>query len=211
MNPILLASILLVTAVPGEGTIRRLPPVDQCASDPSFAAFRAELQQAVGRKDRDFILATVADDVRVNFGGGAGRTDFAESWRLNGPEASPLWLELETALRLGCVSDEDGTFWAPSLFLEEGIDDPFTVALAIRPGAGLNAAADEASPVIATLDRDLLAVPEWDFEAAWQRVEMADGRAGYVRSTDLRSPVDYRAGFRKIDGRWRMITFIAGD
>ena len=211
MSPILLVSFLVAVIAPGEGAVLRLPPVDRCSSDDSFVAFRAELHQILVRRNPDQVLAIVSDDIMVNFGGGAGREEFARAWTLDVPETSRLWHALSEALRLGCIPGEDGTYWAPSLFQEEGIDDPFSVALAIHPGASLHQAADEASPVVATLNWDLVTVPEWNFEAAWQRVEMADGRTGYVQSTDLRSPVDHRAGFRKIDGRWRMITFIAGD
>ena len=211
MSPILLVAFLVAVAAPGEGAALRMPPVDRCASDPSFAAFRTELRQAIAGKDRDFVLAMITDDIEVDFGGGAGRGDFERTWALDRPENSPLWEELVEVLDFGCVPDEEGIFWAPSLFSEEGIDDPFTAALAIRPGGALHEAADAASPIIATLEWDLVTVPEWNGDAAWQRVEMADGRSGFVRSSELRSPIDYRAGFRKVDGRWRMMTFIAGD
>ena len=211
MSSGLLFSLLMAVAAPGDGAVLRLPPVDRCSSDDSFVAFRAELHQILVRRNADQVLAIVSDDILVNFGGGAGREAFARAWALDAPETSPLWHELSEALRLGCIPGEDGIYWAPSLFQEEGIDDPFAVALAIHPGASLHEAADEASPVVATLNWDLVNVPEWVGEAAWQHVELADGRTGYVLSTDLRSPVAYRAGFRKIGGRWRMITFIAGD
>ena len=205
----LLVSLLMAVAAPGD--VLRLPPVDRCASDDSFVAFRAELHQILVRRNPDQLLAIVSDDIMVNFGGGAGRDEFARTWTLDAPETSRLWLALSEALRLGCLPGEDGTYWAPSLFQEEGIDDPFSVALVIHPGAPLHQAANERSPVVANLSWDLVTVPEWNFESAWQRVELADGRSGHVQTTDLRSPVDYRAGFRKVDGRWRMITFIAGD
>ena len=38
-----------------------------------------------------------------------------------------------------------------------------------------------------------------------QRCDVDEARA------DLRRVVDYRAGFARIDGRWRMIVFVAGD
>jgi hypothetical protein len=94
---------------------------------------------------------------------------------------------------------------------EETFEDVFTAAVAIRPGAELRSAPDAAGELVATLDWDVLTVPEWDWESAWQRVELADGRAGYVRSEDIRSPIDYRAAFQRVGGRWRMTAFIAGD
>ena len=213
VSPLLLA--LLLAAPPEAGSrVLRLPPVDQCAADPSFAAFRDALLAAIGRRDRDALLAIVADNIEVDFGGGAGRDYFASAWQLDRPETSRLWDELGAALRLGCARDPEGEdYYSPSMFVAgEGVfEDPFTAAVAIRPGAELRAAPEASAALVATLDWDVVTVPEWDGEAAWQRVVRADGRGGYVRSEDLRSPIDYRAAFQRVDGRWRMVAFIAGD
>lgn len=201
---------LLLAATPPE-TASRLPPVDACATDAGFAGFRASLLEAVARRDAAHLLAAVADDISVDFGGGRGRAYFAEAWDLDRPESSALWGELEAALRLGCAVSDDGSYWSPSLFLAPVIDDPFSTFLVVTPGAGLHAAPDPASPVVAALDWDLVQGIEWQEGDVWWRVRLADGREGYARAEDLRSPVDYRAGFQRIDGRWRMTAFIAGD
>jgi hypothetical protein len=207
----LLLSLLLVVAAPADARVQRVPPLDDCGADPSFAAFRVELEQAIARKDSDFLLGVVADGIEVDFGGGAGRAHFAETWALDRPEASPLWGELGEVLRLGCAGDGQGGYWMPSLVMAEGYEDGFTAAVAIRPGAPLHAAPDPLSPVVATLEWDVLTVAQWEWDAPWQRVEMADGRSGHVRTEDIRSPIDYRALFEPVDGRWRMTVFIAGD
>ena len=205
---------LLLAAAPEDARVHRLPPVDQCAADPSFVAFRNDLLAAIARRDRDFVLAAITDDIEVDFGGGAGRQDFFSTWELYRPATSGLWDELGRALSLGCAHDgRSGNYYAPSMFLadEEVFEDPFTAAVAIRPGAELRSGPDAASPVVATLDWDVLTVPEWDPDSGWQRVTLADGRSGYLRAEDLRSPIDYRAAFQRIGGRWRMTAFIAGD
>lgn len=203
--------LTLAAGIQVEAPVRRIPPVDQCASDPSFAAFRDQLRQAIARKDRAYLLAILADDILVDLGGGAGREAFLEAWDLDQPETSPVWAELGEALRLGCIRDPGQGNWSPSIFMSGDIDDPFGTALAIHPGTTLHARPDPASPVLATLDWDLVTIVEWNGEDPWQRVQTAAGREGYVRSIDLRSPADYRAGFREIEGRWRMTTFVAGD
>ena len=208
----LLLALLLTAAPAADAAPHRLPPVDQCASDRSFVAFRNALRAAIARRDRAFILATVADNIEVDFGGGAGRATFARTWRLDRPQSSRLWDELGRVLALGCARSQ-GEFYAPAMAVtgDDVFEDPFTQAVAIRPNAEVRAAADAASRVVATLAWDIVTVPEWAQDAAWQRVELADGRTGYMRSTDLRSPIDYRAAFRRIGGRWRMTAFIAGD
>ena len=42
-------------------------------------------------------------------------------------------------------------------------------------------------------------------------MRLPDGRAGFVDRRDLRSPIDHRAAFSRIDGRWQMTLFLAGD
>jgi hypothetical protein len=37
------------------------------------------------------------------------------------------------------------------------------------------------------------------------------GRRGFVHAAYARSPVDYRAYFTRVDGRWQLTLFLAGD
>jgi hypothetical protein len=45
----------------------------------------------------------------------------------------------------------------------------------------------------------------------WYLVKTLGGLEGYVREEYVRSHIDYRAGFEKIRGKWRMTFFLAGD
>jgi hypothetical protein len=42
-------------------------------------------------------------------------------------------------------------------------------------------------------------------------VTLGNGRSGFVRREHVRSVIDYRATFEKVDGKWLMTTFLAGD
>jgi len=206
---------LLMGAAPAPAQPSRLPPVDRCASDRSFAEFRRRLLAAIDRQNTAFVLAVVTDDIRVDFGGGEGREDFRQAWRLDRPETSSLWRELGAALRLGCArtpaqEGDPAMFWAPSLFVQLDVEDPYSSYVAL-PGAVLRSAPRADAPVVAPLDWHVLTTPAIDGDSAWPRVRLADGRAGYVRRTQIRSSIDYRAGFAKIRGRWRMKYFLAGD
>jgi hypothetical protein len=204
---------LLLAAQTAEGGRMRLPPVDECAGDPSFVAFRAALADAVERRDREALLALVADNIELDFGGGVGRAAFVETWELDRPATSRVWEELGQVLRLGCAREPEGEFLhSPSMALaDQDYEDPLMSAVAIRPGAELRAAPDATAALVTTLDWDVLTVPEWDFDAAWQQVVLGDASTGFVRTEDLRGLFAYRAVFSRVDGQWRMITFIAGD
>ena len=209
--PSLVIALLIAAAPPADSSAHRLPPIDECAADPNFVAFRDELRVTVERRDAAALLAVVADDIEVDFAGGAGRADFSRTWELDRPAASAVWEELAEALSLGCAGDGSGELYAPSMAAASMAEDPFEAAVVIRPGAELRAEPDAASPMLAALDWDVVTVPEWDSDGGWQHVVLANGRSGYVRSDDLRSPIGYRAAFRRIDGSWRMTAFIAGD
>jgi hypothetical protein len=192
--------------------VDRRPPIDECAADASFRAFRTQLQSAIRRRDRTFILSILAPDVGVNFGGDSGRDSFAAQWRLNAPDTQ-LWEELDEALGLGCARIEGGgEVVAPSLANQlDDQEDASSAVVAVRSGAMLRERPDEAAAGIASLAWDVLTLRSAEVPEGWFAVRLADGREGYVRHADVRSPIDYRAYFRKHRGRWRLTAFLAGD
>ena len=187
--------------------------MDEGASDPSFAAFRQQLLDAVKRRDTAALLAHVDPRVRVSFGGEGGLEDFRKAWRLPSSD-SPLWKELEEILRLG-GSLRTGGFWAPYVYSSwpESID-AFQHVAATRAGVPIFERADAASPRVTTVDYEILEVVNdrsWRPGAAWRRVKTAGGKQGWVQSPDVRSPIGYRAGFSNRSGAWKLEALVAGD
>ena len=206
----MIAALMLALVVAPAGAADRRPPVDTCATDVSFAAFRTTLNDAIARRDHIFILSILPEDILVSFGGDGGREEFAREWRL-GESDSSFWDELRTVLSLGCRIVEND-FVAPALTSQLGEDeDPFDVVVAVRSGAVMRAEANDASAVVAALDWDVLHMRPVETDEAWMALRLQDGREGFVRRSDVRSPIDYRAYFNRANGRWRMTSFIAGD
>lgn len=52
---------------------------------------------------------------------------------------------------------------------------------------------------------------EWDWVYDWHKVKTLGGKTGWVKAEFVRSPIDYRAGFQKKGGVWKMTFFVAGD
>ena len=48
-------------------------------------------------------------------------------------------------------------------------------------------------------------------KVSWYEVKTLGGKRGFVKAEFVRSPIDYRAGFEKQNGKWVMTAFIAGD
>jgi hypothetical protein len=190
----------------------RLAPVDQAASVPDFFSFRAQLQAAVARHDSAAVQAALGKDVELSFGGEHGIEDFKAMWK---PQAadSLLWDTLATVLALGGSFDGRGRFVAPYVTSTWPRDvDLYTAVAAVGSGVHARAAASDAAPVVANLDFSIVDTADQSGEpAGWVGVQLPSGQVGHVRSTQVRSPIDYRIGFSKVEGRWQIDYFLAGD
>ncbi len=200
------AAALALFAPPAQA--RTLPPRDECAADPGFARFRAELLDIAARHDATRLLAIVTDDISFSFGGGEGRADFVEAWHLADPDSSGIWVELARVLVSGCARDGE-TMVAPYIFrrfpeeldaFAAGVAAPGTLLYRTRSNEG------DSTPISWEILEE--AAPDG---AGWARVRLSDGRTGYIESANLLSAIDYRAIFEKRGGQWRMTAFIAGD
>ena len=201
-----IAALLIVDVEPV-----RVPPIDECGSDPAFVEYRTKLTEAVGRKDASALQALVATDVLVHLGGGTTWAAFTREWKLDQPGESTLWVELGQVIQLGCEELNDLRIM-PGNFSRLGeFEDALPTYFAIETGAALGSRPKESASLAATLDSHLLFE---NFEAApdgWLNAGLSDGRSGFVRLSAVRSAIDYRGGFEKRDGRGKMTSFVAGD
>lgn len=207
----LLAALLFLHATLAAGQVGKLLPVDEAARDPEFFAFRAQLQAAVARHDAEAVLAAVDPSIRTSFGTGGGIADLRKKWNLSGAD-SRLWDELGTVLAFGGAFREGGLFAAPYVFARwPDRFDSFEHVAVLGKNVRVRAAPGSQGRILTALSFDVvrLAAPATDSE--WTRIKLRDGRTGYISSRYVRSPVDYRALFNKVDGRWRMTAFVAGD
>lgn len=196
----------------------RLRPVDQGNSNPGFRTFRAKLIDAIGRKDAPFLLSVVDPKIEFSFGGDSGLDAFRKSWKPEDP-TSAIWKELKKVLELGGTFDKSkNEFWAPYVFsrFPEKYDG-FSYSAIIASNVKVHRQPKETSAAVATLSYDIVQTPpdepgEWKQTVGkWIHVRLPDGRDGFVHHGSVRSPIDYRAGFKKDGARWMMTHFIAGD
>ena len=210
-----LVALLLATFM-ARGSLQaqeaRVLPVDEAAEDAGFFAFRARLQRAIAERDTVALLAVVDPDIKLSFGGDYGIARFRE---MVADPSEQVWTELGTVLALGGRFYGDSTFAAPYTFTDSpnGVD-PFEALIAIGDSVPVHAAPGDDADVLATLSFDVLR-HAWDSRDpvpdGWTAVRLQDDTIAYVRSRSVRSPIDHRAIFSRRDGRWWMITFIAGD
>ena len=192
---------------------RPLPvkPVDEGATDPDFFLFRARVQAALAAHDTAEIMRIVDPGILNSFGGNGGRDEFREHWRLGNPETSQLWGVLGFVLALGGRFLEDSVFYAPYLF--HGVSgDGFEALAVLGSNVTLHAGPGSAFGVMDTLSFE--EVTKWREKSttgAWEPIKTSKGKTGWAPQRHLRSPIDYRAGFVRRQGRWWLRALVAGD
>jgi len=207
----LLAALLFLHATLAAGQVGKLLPSDEAARDPEFFVFRAQLQAAVARHDAEAVLAAVDPNIRTSFGTSGGIEEFRKKWNLSGAD-SRLWDELGTVLAFGGAFREGGSFAAPYVFARwpERFDS-FEHVSVLGTNVRVRAEKGLKGRILTALSFDVVRLASPAIDSEWVHVKLRDGRTGYISSRYVRSPVDYRALFNKIDGRWRMTAFVAGD
>lgn len=215
--------LLAVTATAASATSplppkMRLIPVDEAAKDPSFVQFRNELRDVIARRDAAKLFHYLASDIHLSFGGSYGGPEFHKMWRPFDRDTQ-IWNVLSLIVDNGGKFIVPGGFAAPYAYAAFPEDiDSFEYVVVTDPQAQLRERPNASARVIRDLDFDILEVVKssgkMQHEAGpndWDEVKHASGQRGFVLSSDVRSPVEYRAIFEKRKGKWVIQTLIAGD
>ena len=203
---------------------RFVEPVDEAKRDASFFAFREKLIEAARKRDAKHILSVLDRNIMNDFGGGSGIEDFKKKWKVENSD-SKFWKEFTAVIENGgTFSEETGgaakIFTAPFTFAAFPEDlDAFQHAVIFGKNVNLRARPDLNSETVARLSYNVVKVNYENSvrnaarkdEYSWLKVKTLGGKRGYIRADYVRSPIDYRAGFQKKNGVWKMIYFIAGD
>lgn len=192
----------------------QLLPIDEAPEQADFFSFRAHLQAAIARHDVEAVLAVVHPTIKNSFGGDDGLDGFRRLWRPFEAD-STLWAELGLVLALGGTFDAEDSFTAPYVFSRwPNQIDSFEHVVLVASDVRIREAPRADAATLTTLSFAILPVPRKAGVAeveGWTPVEIDGGRVGYVSSRLARSPIDYRARFSKIGGRWQLVFFLAGD
>lgn len=188
-------------------------PVDEAARDPEFFVFRARLQRAVAAHDTAAVMRVVSPQIRNSLGGDGGRKEFREKWGIDDPDKSGLWTVLGFVLALGGQFDGDTSFFAPYTMRGTPIDiDGFEALIVLGRNVMVRAGPDAGSAAIDTVSFEALTIwREHSSTNGWEPVRTSKQRTGWVRQEYLRSPITYRAGFVRRQGRWWLRWLLAGD
>lgn len=204
------------------GQERYVKPVDEANLDKSFLEFRTKLIAAAERRDVKYIIGILDPKIYVSFGGEVGVSDFKKYWKLSSKNTK-FWNAFLPVIRNGGMFErEDGKrldhFFAPYLFKAFPDDlDAFTYSVIFGNNVNLRERPAANARVLGKLSYNVVTIKDTVSKkggsdiADWQQIETLGGQKGWVKAEYVRSPIDYRAGFEKKGGVWRMTTFVAGD
>jgi hypothetical protein len=218
LSSLLIVGILSQSAVYAE----KLTPIDEGAADPSFKAFREEVLAAAKQRDKEFIFSISASNIKYTFGRGDGLADFKKYSGFSKPN-DPIWGELIEVLMLGGIfkKTKDGKryFCTPYVFCKDKdivklngqTVSAFDYVVILKPNTPIRQKPNADAPVVEVLSYDIVKSDHSYSNPIWAKITTPTGKSGYVLERDVRSPVDYRAFFAKVNGKWTMTLFIAGD
>lgn len=198
--------------------VLRLAPMDEGPRDASFAKFRTEFKAIVSRKDAKALMKIIAPNIQNSFGGDNGAANFRKMWKPQDAN-SDVWPVLKLVLDMGGNFDSKTEFSAPYVFSAFPSDlDGFETVAVTAADAVMRDKPKADATIVRKLDHDILTLvagaKKLQHEAGpddWLEVKDAAGEHGFVLQRDARSPIDFRVGFKKIKGRWRMVDLVVGD
>ena len=191
----------------GKGTYA---PRDECANIPGAAEFRQQLTKVVGDRDAEGLIALVANDVRLDFGGGAGANLLRT--HLNKADRS-LWDELDDLLALGCAKNGQGGITIPWYFEQDfGSIDPMMGMIVTGEEVPLLTEPKKDAEALRQLSWDVVELTDGlQSDAPFQKVRLQDKTEGYIASASLRSLIGYRLIASSRNSKWSITSLVAGD
>ena len=184
-------------------------PRDTCGDLEGAAEFRERLAQAIHARDTDAFLALVAEDIKLDFGGGTGREELRS--RLASSDRD-LGEELDDLLALGCSANKQGGITIPWYF-DQNISgvDPMAGMIVTGEKVPLRESPDEEGQPLLTISWDVVEIRNFKPDDAYQQVRTTEGDEGFIATDKLRSLIDYRLLATRRNDRWSIVSFVAGD
>ena len=214
---VLCAALFATSIAPAPAQERKLPLIDEGASDISWLRFKKQLMAAVEKRDKQYLLSILDKNVRNQDERARGIANFRKQWELD-TEDSPLWRELASALQLGAAyirRDKGGRELCAPYLLGRWPEDlePFKHGVVISRDAPVQSEPSSASRTLGSVSYDIVTVSDWeiddkarDAKQKWVKIRYRD-RDGYIPEEQIRSPIEQAACFVKAANGWRMTAF----
>jgi hypothetical protein len=199
----------------------KILPIDESASDPTLVAFINNLKKIVSNKDTSGLFQSLDTAIIVSYGGGVyGVKEFSKNWKLDKPDKSDVWTNLNKILSMGGTweNDEGKYFCIPyaqsnKAFSKYKYDfDWYFTAVCISPKVTVYQDPQTTSSKLATLSYDIVEMDPEFMKADFTKIHTIDKKVqGYVKTTDLIYSADQHLVIKKIDDKWKITAFAPFD
>ncbi len=215
--------IFVIVFFSGLGAQAQQTKLEPLIPDRSLTIFLDDLKYAVKTKDRQWIINNLDPDIKFSFGDEGGAEAFIQLWKFD--ETSDFWKIMERILDMGGgkMRSED-SYFMPYVFSHWPDEFDAFEYMAIT-GTNVNVRnkpSTSGSKVLGQFSYDIVQYdgnksisnpdPDDIKDYSWYYVSAVDGSLkGFVYGDFVWSPIDYRIGFQKVDKKWVIKYFIAGD
>jgi len=192
----------------------------------SLVVFNKELKKIIRLKNWNALKRKLDANVRFSFGMPAGIDGFSEFWKLDrNPANSKVWKILKRVMSLGgaFIDDDYNFFTAPYVFHKfNGAYDAYTHSVIVGKNVNIRKRPSARSKVIdnlsyAIVKNMLQKKKNIVFKLIngeiypWKKIITPSGKVGFVYGKFLYSPIDYRIGISKENGKWKIVYLLSGD
>ncbi len=206
----------------------QLKPINEASESKDLKKTLDDLLKVIEKKDVEGLKPYIDKNIKIGFGDGGGINDFITMWELNkNPDKSMIWQELRNAITLGGTFDDNNgsSYSTPYVFTSFPDDyDVSEYAAIVGNKVNIRDKPSTKGAVVKQLNYDIIKLLPFDVNGGslsetignethdWLKIEMSDGKTGYVWGKFCRSAIDYRANFAKVRNEgWKITFFVAGD
>lgn len=215
----------------------KLLPKNELHKDGELTNLICKLQYALLKKDKNFLLSIIDNNIENGFDGNKGIEEFKRIWKIDNG-SSEIWLVISKIIGLGGVFINYGSepsvktsFVFPYVYdinLPNDTLDIYQIVAITGENVNLRDKPDSSSKVVGKLSYDIAVC---DYEKStpsfseskkteitycgnkeWYYITTLDNvKKGYVYWDYVWSPGSYRMFLSKIKGQWKIVSLINGD
>ncbi len=205
--------VILTFLFINSATAQKLNFVDEGVQDSSFNHFRTDFLNAVLQKDTAYLISKLDTNVTAGFGSTEGIEKFRQKYLLN--NKINIWHILTRVISLGgrFRGDDKNMFFVPYVYTDwPDTVDAFNYSAITDDTVAVYDEPCTCTKVIEKLSYEIVKVDINYFNRnKWEIVFTPDGKKGFVESKNIYSPIGYRIGFQKENGKWKVLFLVSGD
>lgn len=211
-----LAGFAAITASPGQTRplVRAMPGMvlgesfpDKCTKLEGYDLFRSQLTRAVATRDEAAFRALFGPKGYMRMDGVGGGAPMPSN-QSNRSFTTVIWEDLDQILSLGCAIDDGGLLLPYTTQAPENLR-ALGQMVAVRSTAVRSAPQDKAQILTIAPRGALLVQVRHPAKPAdgWEYFTLTNGRSGFARANDLRSPTDSALQVAREGADWRIVYY----